>query len=190
MQRSLAKKQQPIPLYANGEAWLADKKNWKTLAKKPFEHTPLAYLKSILLQDIASGYPIKVSVGTDSQQWGDTLKFATAIIVHKEGRGSRGLYTKWQTGELSLYQKLLLETQSSIYCAWGIGTLVNSLGLEVEIHLDINPKDTEKSYVAMKECLGYVFGMGYVSILKPDATTTRCADHLLKTGEGYLPSDN
>lgn len=171
-----------VPVYSDGNAWFADKKKWKTLAKTIIDSDAREYLTKIIVDDLAKGQPLTISVGTDSQQWGDRLTFATAIIVSREGRGSRGLYTTWHTQEMHLFPKLMHETQASILCAWGIQSITDAYDLPIEVHLDINPNKEAKSSIAMHECLGYVLGMGYKGILKPDASTTRCADHLLKTG--------
>lgn len=139
-------------------------------------------LHQIITYELSQGNTLNISVGTDSQQWGDRLTFATVILVTKEGRGARGIYTQWHLPEMEIFPKILQETQASILCAWGIQGITDAFNLPIQIHLDINPKEGEKSHVAMKECLGYVLGMGYIGVLKPNASTTRAADHLLKSG--------
>jgi len=49
----------------------------------------------------------------------------------------------------------------------------------VVIHMDINPDESHKSSVAVKEALGWAIGMGFEAHVKPDAwAATHCADRL------------
>jgi len=53
---------------------------------------------------------------------------------------------------------------------------------DLEIHIDVNPKETEGSHVAFNQAVGYIMGMhGIKPIFKPESfAASKVADHLVR----------
>ena len=48
----------------------------------------------------------------------------------------------------------------------------------LEVHLDLTNDPNLKSYVVVKEAVGWVMGMGFTPVIKPDGwAATHAADH-------------
>lgn len=142
------------------------------------------YLTNIFDEEIAKGYKLKVSVGTDSQKasGGGTYKFATVILITTTedlggvvvGRGAMIVATtyyntfKKRNKEL-VNERMVYEVGKSVEVAYEIAPLLDLYGIKLEIHADINPDPKWESNKALQTAVGYILGMGYSFKVKPEA---------------------
>lgn len=168
---------------------------WKR-AGKPIKVPLLEYLEELIKQEKALGHTIAVSVGTDSQRSGrQNFKFATVILISvKEdlgggvivGRGGKMIYATYTLNvhgkkKEGVNERMLTEVSKSIEAAYEIATFLDSYGIKMEIHADINPDPRWESNKALSQAIGYILGMGYEFKIKPSSIcASYCADHLAK----------
>ena len=131
-------------------------------------------LSDTLLTDIANSPTdnLKFYVGCDSLWDKGQLTFTTAIIMVKENKGGRVYYKRFVLpfGELSLSQRLFLETFRAVKVAIWLNPLLETIGYKVdEIHADLNPNSNYASSVMVQTCLGYIRGMGFKGQVKPNS---------------------
>jgi len=155
------------------------------------------YLANIFQEEAEKGYEVKVAIGTDSQKRGKGFKFATAIVIDtrqsmgmntktgKEefvGRGSMVIYKTdyiehMDEGEIN--KRMLMEVGKSIEVGYELWPFLDELGIELEIHADVNQDPRWGSNTALGQVRGYIDGMGWVSKVKPDAyAASTAADDL------------
>ena len=121
----------------------------------------------------------KVIVGTDSEARNSHVDFATAIIVHRIGKG--GIYF-WQKNKLqkvfSIQERIAKETQFSIELAWKLRDTFQNNGLsgyEPEVHLDVGQEGATRDMI--RWVTGMVLGSGFEYKIKPDSFgATKIAD--------------
>jgi predicted RNase H-related nuclease YkuK (DUF458 family) len=121
----------------------------------------------------------KVIVGTDSENRNGYAEFATAIIVHRIGKG--GLYF-WNRKKLknvvAIADRISKETQFSIELAWKIRDTFRHNGLsgyEPEVHLDVGQNGLTRDMI--RWVTGMVLGSGFAFKIKPESFgATKVAD--------------
>src|SRR5690606_35427949 len=128
-----------------------------------------------------AGNKIKICVGTDSQQRADCIGFATVIVFLREKKGGF-MYIKsakyFQT--VGLRERMIYEVSKSVEVAYQLCDILDELGVDLEVHADINTDPGFKSNSALKEAMGYIMGMGFVFKAKPDAfASSSCADKVV-----------
>lgn len=144
----------------------------------------LTYLERLFDEEIAKGYKLKVSIGTDSQRSGKgTYKFATVILIATSedlgggtivGRGGKIISAtyfndfKARNKEL-VNERMVFEVGKSVEVAYEIAPLLDLYEIPLEIHADINPDPAHESNKALQQAVGYILGMGYSFKVKPDA---------------------
>ncbi len=168
--------------------------NWKRAGEK-IQIPLLEYLENLVQQELALNHTIRVSVGTDSQRSGKGFKFATVILITvKEdlgggvivGRGGKMIYAEYHMTlhgkrKEGVNERMLVEVNKSVEVAYEIAALLDSYGVKMEVHADINPDPRWESNKALSQAIGYILGMGYEFKIKPSATAASyCADHLAK----------
>lgn len=141
---------------------------WKRFTGKQIDD-----LEATILQDIASSeYPTTWYVGGDSMRRHETTTYTIVIAMLKEGHGGKGYYRRANIHEphISRQQRLFKETYETVEVALFVNPILERVGLNIkEVHLDINSDPKFGSYEMMNQCLGYVRGMGFNGILKPDS---------------------
>jgi hypothetical protein len=154
------------------------------------------YLENLIKEEHALNHKLNVSVGTDSQRYGKSraYKFATVIMITvKEdiggvlvGRGGKiisstyfiNTFTKNKEG---VNERMLTEVSKSIDVAYDIADLLDSYGIKMDIHADINPDPKWESNKALSQAIGYILGMGYEFKVKPSAwAASYCGDKYAK----------
>ena len=156
----------------------------------------LEYLEELLKQEKALGHTIAVSVGTDSQRNGkQKFKFATVILISvKEdlgggvivGRGGKMIYSEYVLSvhgkkKEGVNERMLTEVGKSVEVAYEIAELLDSYGIKMEVHADINPDPRWESNKALSQAIGYILGMGYEFKIKPNAfAASYCGDKYAK----------
>ncbi len=125
----------------------------------------LAYVS----EDVNQVY--KLLVGTDSHPKDDGSNFASAIIIHRVGKGARYYYTRSRRENIkNMRQRIFYEASLSLELADKLGTLLREMGREdmkVEIHLDIGTHGDTRDMI--REVIGMVIGSGFDARIKPDA---------------------
>ena len=149
------------------------------------------YLIKLFDEEIAKGYKLKVSIGTDSQKHGGMYKFATVILILTSedlgdgvtvGRGGKIIaatytHTFKQKAKALVNERMVFEVGKSIEVAYELAPLLDLYEISLEIHADINPDPKWESNKAMQQAIGYILGMGYDFKVKPEASAaSSCAD--------------
>lgn len=132
--------------------------------------------KTLSLRD--EGREIKICIGTDSQKIGSGTRFATALVFVVKGNGGF-MYVRKRRDftPYALRERMMLEIAYSIETAYEIEPIIKKLGLEMEIHADINQNPRFPSHASYNEAMGYIKSMGYTFVAKPDAfAASGCAD--------------
>ena len=141
------------------------------------------YLEKIFEEELAKGYNLKVSVGTDSQKSGKGYKFATVILITTTqdlgggiivGRGgmiiaSTSYHEFKQKNKELVNERMVFEVGKSVEAAYEIAPLLDLYDIKLEIHADINPDPKWESNKALQQAVGYILGMGYDFKVKPEA---------------------
>ena len=137
-----------------------------------------------MLQDeLAKGFKLKVSIGTDSQKAEKgTYKFATVILISTSqdlggvvvGRGGMIISSTYyhafkQTNKELVNERMVFEVGKSIEVAYELAPLLDLYEVPLEIHADINPDPNHESNKALQQAVGYILGMGYDFKVKPEA---------------------
>jgi len=127
----------------------------------------------------------KVYIGCDSIRlkklgvW--YARYSTVIVLHKDGRHGCKIFYDTQTMRDfgNLRERLMNEAGYALAAASEIVEVLGDRPLEV--HLDLNSDPKHKSNIALKEAMGYVTGMGFKPVIKPDGwAATHAADHAVR----------
>jgi predicted RNase H-related nuclease YkuK (DUF458 family) len=125
-----------------------------------------------------------VYIGCDSKRYKKKgvwfARYATVVIVHKDGRHGCNLFftEEHQPDYGILKQRLMTEVGMAVQA--GMGIVDHLDGRRLEIHLDINPNPIHKSNIACKEAIGWCRGMGFDTKVKPDSfAAMHAADYVV-----------
>ena len=170
---------------------------WKR-NNKVIETSIVDYLEKIINEELARGFQMSVSVGTDSQKTGKrgTYKFATVILISTSedlgggvvvGRGGLVIAATYQhefrhvkKDKDLVNERMVFEVGKSVEAAFEIAPLLDLYGIGLEIHADINPDPMHESNKALQASVGYILGMGYNFKIKPSSpAASYCADWML-----------
>jgi predicted RNase H-related nuclease YkuK (DUF458 family) len=150
---------------------------------KVIEEPIVDYLEKLLQDELAKGFKLKVSIGTDSQKAEKgTYKFATVILISTSqdlggvvvGRGGMIISSTYyhafkQTNKELVNERMVFEVGKSIEVAYELAPLLDLYEVPLEIHADINPDPNHESNKALQQAVGYILGMGYDFKVKPEA---------------------
>lgn len=152
---------------------------WRRLSGEKLFEPIETEVRNALLKE--SEHKMKVCIGSDSQVKGGRTEFATAIVFLREGKGGFVYVNHYESKKaFSLKQRMIQEVTDSIQIAYAICPTLDELGVELEVHADINTDPNFKSNVAFKEAMGYILGMGYKFKAKPEAfASSYCADRVV-----------
>lgn len=147
-----------------------------------------------IVRETASGWPLRISVGTDSEEIGANAKFVTLVHLWRVGRGARAYRTEtfepitpgreasrsqfrqriWR--EVMLTATLAQEVRSALRDA-----LSAPLGDAIEVHADVG--ENGRSSTMIREVIGVLKGYGFPDEfikLKPEAyAASAVADHYI-----------
>ena len=117
------------------------------------------------------GTPYNLIVGTDSQKTRDEIRFVTAVVIHRIGKGGRFYYqTQHERPMKSLRQRMLYEASLSLGLASHLSERLSQLGLgldHIEIHLDVGYNGPTSEVI--KDVVGMIVGSGFDAKIKPDS---------------------
>ena len=149
--------------------------------------TQLVEIKEYLKNSTTSR--CKVYIGTDSKRYRREglwyAKFATAVVIHKEGNHGCKVFIvhsverDYDAKKSKPMNRMLTETYKTSEIYEELKTLLE--GKEVEIHLDINPSEMHGSNCALTSAVGYIRGVcDIIPKVKPFALAASfAADHHL-----------
>lgn len=128
------------------------------------------------------GNKLKVCIGTDSQVKGLNIDFATVIVFLREQKGGfMFIHQERSTQKMSIKERMLVEVQKSIECAYSLCDLLDLYDVDLEVHADINTNPMFKSNQALHEAMGYILSMGFVFKAKPEAfASSTCANKMVQ----------
>jgi uncharacterized protein len=154
---------------------------WQNMNGKIFRNSITHLVEEAIIREQANGHRLKVCVGSDSHVYGDTINYATAVVFIREGKGAFTFIRKEkEIQNISIKERMLNEVNKSVEIAYTICSILDTYGVEMEVHADINTDPDFKSNVALKDAMGYILGMGYVFKAKPYAfASSNCADMMV-----------
>jgi predicted RNase H-related nuclease YkuK (DUF458 family) len=128
---------------------------------------------------------VQISVGTDSKfhprKGGWSVTYASILAFTFGNKGTHLLMRRQVLrgdGKLSLFERLWQEVEITVGMALWIR---ENVGIDVDVHLDVNPKETEGSNIIYNAARGYAESYGFVVECKPDSPVAMCAaDHLVR----------
>ncbi|HEY9364550.1 MAG TPA: ribonuclease H-like YkuK family protein [Chitinophagaceae bacterium] len=138
-------------------------------------------VENVIKREIASGFKLKVCIGTDSQVKGKETEFATVIVFLREGHGGfMFIHNEKTSMTYSIKERMLVEVAKSIEIAYELCNLFTIYEVDMEVHADINTNPNFKSNDALKEAMGYILGMGFAFKAKPEAfASSSCANKIV-----------
>ncbi|MEO7522867.1 MAG: ribonuclease H-like YkuK family protein [Ferruginibacter sp.] len=142
-------------------------------------HLPIKdAVEQAIKRETASGFKLKVCIGTDSQVKGRDTEFATVIVFLREGRGGfMFIHNEKTLVKYSIKERMLVEVAKSIEIAYELCNLFTLYDVDMEVHADINTNPSFKSNEALREAMGYILGMGFAFKAKPEAfASSSCAN--------------
>lgn len=164
---------------------LTNSPNWQRLNGQKLGCSLTEAVENLLQKEKQAGNKMKVCIGTDSQVKGKFVEFVTVIVFLRIGKG--GLIFKHRSiyeCKIPTKRRMLMEVTDSIDIGYGLNEILERCDVDMEIHADINKQPKFLSNVAFKEAMGYVLGMGFVFVAKPDAyASSSCADKVVKGGK-------
>ena len=129
-------------------------------------------LEDTVLEDVTkTDLPLKFYIGADSQYAYKKVVYSVVLVMLKEGQGGIGYYRRiFDKGVITTQQRLFQETYYAVDLAVKINPLLESIGRKIEeIHTDLNPDPNYLSSTMINQCLGYIKGMGFKGITKPNS---------------------
>lgn len=156
-------------------------KTWRRFNGDKIELDIYDAVKKAIIKEAVAGHKLKVCIGTDSQQKGATIEYATVIVFLREGRGGfMFIHNEKNKRKISIKERMLLEVAKSIEIAYELCGLFNQYDIDMEVHADINTNPQFKSNVALSEATGYILGMGFAFKAKPEAfASSSCANKIV-----------
>lgn len=154
---------------------------WRRLNGESIELPIKEAVAQAIIREKASGYKLKVCIGTDSQVYAQYTEFATVIVFVREKRGGFMFIHNEKTKQsFSLKERMLVEVGKSIEVAYQLCDLFDQSKVDLEVHADINTNPQFESNTALKDAMGYILGMGFAFKAKPDAfASSCCADKMV-----------
>ena len=146
-------------------------------------HTPIIEeVEFAIEREYKLGNKLKVCIGTDSQVKGLNIDFATVIVFLREQKGGfMFIHQERSTQKMSIKERMLVEVQKSIECAYSLCDLLDLYDVDLEVHADINTNPMFKSNQALHEAMGYILSMGFVFKAKPEAfASSTCANKMVQ----------
>ena len=164
-----------------GANFRKDTGRWRRLDGKTIEGNLQDAVEAAIIRETEMGHKLKLCIGSDSQVKSNWIEFATVIVFLREKKGGFMFIHNDRTNQtMSLKERMITEVAKSVEVAYGLCDLLDTYGIELEVHADINTDPSFKSNTALKEAMGYILGMGFVFKAKPDAfASSSCADKVI-----------
>lgn len=155
---------------------------WRKLSGERIRTTIAEEINEVLQRETNAGHEIKVCIGTDSQVKSKCIEFATVIVFIRKGKGGfMYIQQEQSTQRMTIKQRMLAEVTKSIDIAYQMSSIFFRLGVDLELHADINTNPAFKSNDALKDAMGYIQGMGFAFKAKPEAfASSSCANKIVQ----------
>ena len=156
-------------------------KHWRKFNGERIQVPIKQQVEKTILSETEKGNKLKVCIGTDSQQHGSNVEFATVIVFLREKKGGFMYISNdtLPTSKFTLKERLLLEVSKSVEIAYELCDLLDKYNIDLEVHADINTNPQFPSNPALKEAMGYILAMGFEFKAKPHAfASSTCADKM------------
>lgn len=155
-------------------------KKWRKFSGEPIQTEIKVAVKNTILREKANGNNLKICIGTDSQQRGKLVEFATVIVFLREKKGGfMYINNDSSSQKMSIKERMLMEVSKSVEIAYALCDLLDEHNIELEVHADINTNPQFPSNHALKEAMGYILSMGFEFKAKPHAfASSSCADKM------------
>jgi len=139
------------------------------------------------------GEDIKITIGCDSKQKNRTTIYSLVIMLYDEFRhdGAHIISMRFVTKrETVLFTRLMNEALYSFNLGMWLDESLDDIKLpkyekndydnsipfrKVELHVDVNPKESHKSNIAYNAIMGMLCGSGFYVKAKPIAPAASCA---------------
>lgn len=156
-------------------------KIWRNFKGIALDTDIFSEVKNAIIRELTAGNKLKVCIGTDSQQKGNEIEYATVIVFLREGKGGFMFINNELSNKLiSIKERMLLEVAKSIEIAYALCPLFNEYHVDMEVHADINTNPQFKSNIALRDAMGYILGMGFAFKAKPEAfASSSCANKVV-----------
>lgn len=121
----------------------------------------------------------EIHIGTDSQNHRKFSAYVIAIAFRNENHGAHVIYTSFHIPKIrDKFSRLWKEAEYSI----SVADILRKNEIPIKyIELDFNKKKNTGSNMMIAPSVGYVLGMGYSAITKPDdLVACKAADHILR----------
>ena len=138
-------------------------------------------------QDIikyTNDFELKFYTGCDSQVHNDKVRYITAIVLYRQGKGGLVYYRKEIEAfkNINPQKRLWNEVVKAVEVAQELDDILIKHDLCVEeVHADLN---YDKKYLSSKvvdQCLGYIKAMGFDGVIKPYGfTASKIADRVTR----------
>ena len=154
---------------------------WRKFNGEQIDRPIYLAVENVIKRETASGFKLKVCIGTDSQVKGLETEFATVIVFLREGHGGfMFIHNERTRFQYSIKERMLVEVAKSIEIAYELCNLFTLYNIDMEVHADINTNPNFKSNDALKEAMGYILGMGFAFKAKPEAfASSSCANKIV-----------
>ncbi len=151
---------------------------------KKFKGEEISYNEFIKLAKDLEEKGLRLYIGTDSQEFYDTVNVVTCIAFYKSGDTKSSIfYFKEKIPRKSvpnLKSRMTMEAFQSVQVAMEMGDIYSG---EIEVHLDIGYSEKRsKTFLFKKELEQLVQSQGYKCEIKPNSwASSTIADRLTKS---------
>ena len=116
-----------------------------------------------------AGNPVRITVGTDSQNF-DITKVVLVVAIWKVGRGGIFFYDIRRVKKISnIRQKIFFETSISLEMARRLSDELKDAGMNYDIDIHVDAGDEGPSSKMIPEIVGWVKACGFGCKTKPDS---------------------
>jgi predicted RNase H-related nuclease YkuK (DUF458 family) len=103
----------------------------------------------------------------------DKVEYAPVIVFLRQKEVEFMLiHNEIRSHILYLNERRNFEIAMSIEAAYELCDLLDKRNVDLEMHADINTDLSFSSHSVLKDAMGYILGIGFVSKAKPDAFTS------------------
>ena len=96
-----------------------EQQQWRKLDGTRVRKPIAEEVRQVLLREKATGHPLKVCIGTDSQVKGKVTEFATVIVFVRKGKGGfMYIHNETTLQKMSIKERMLSEVGKSIEIAY------------------------------------------------------------------------
>ena len=144
------------------------------------EDSTLVNLLEHVIEQVRDNSDTKISIATDSQNYGSKTVYATVVVFRYGLRGAHYIYNKIRVPRIKdTFSRLYKEGELTMECAEYIQ---NNTAIRVHaVEFDYNNKKKTVSSSLVPVLVGWANSLGYNALAKPDELiAAKAADHLCR----------